>query len=121
MYATMMTTIGLMRFPRPKFQGARRAGTCSDLRCSRLRGSSAGGTLAPQSSRIRTQRRAAVRRAIGAATAVAALVGAIVFCAPLAQAGQLSAGAAKVDITNREAGPINDPLYAKALVMREAE
>ena len=28
------------------------------------------------------------------------------------------AGAAKVDITDREAGPVHDPLYAKALVLR---
>lgn len=28
------------------------------------------------------------------------------------------AGAAKVDITHREAGPVHDPLYAKALVLR---
>lgn len=34
---------------------------------------------------------------------------------------KLEAGVAKVDITNREAGPVNDPLYAKALVMRTAE
>jgi hypothetical protein len=34
-------------------------------------------------------------------------------------AGQLQAGAAKVDITNREAGPVNDPLYAKALVLKD--
>ncbi|MEX0818869.1 MAG: hypothetical protein WD070_04730, partial [Pirellulaceae bacterium] len=34
------------------------------------------------------------------------------------QGEQLRAGAAKVDITNREAGPVNDPLYAKALVIR---
>jgi hypothetical protein len=30
----------------------------------------------------------------------------------------LTAGVAKVDITNREAGPVNDPLYVKALVLR---
>ncbi len=35
-----------------------------------------------------------------------------------AQAEQLWAGAAKVDITNREAGPVNDPLFAKALILR---
>ncbi len=29
---------------------------------------------------------------------------------------QMRAGIAKVDITNREAGPVNDPLYAKAVV-----
>lgn len=33
-------------------------------------------------------------------------------------AGQLQAGVAKVDITDREAGPVNDPLYVKALVLK---
>ncbi|MFT5368264.1 MAG: hypothetical protein ACI8V2_003227 [Candidatus Latescibacterota bacterium] len=33
--------------------------------------------------------------------------------------GQLRAGVARVDITNREAGPVNDPLYVKALVLRD--
>jgi hypothetical protein len=37
-----------------------------------------------------------------------------------ARADQLWAGAAKVDITNREAGPVNDTLYARALVVRNA-
>ena len=36
-----------------------------------------------------------------------------------AQAAELRAGAAKVDITNRQAGPVNDPLYAKALVLSD--
>jgi hypothetical protein len=36
-----------------------------------------------------------------------------------AQAARLSAGAAKVDITNVEAGPVNDPLYVKALVLKD--
>jgi hypothetical protein len=31
----------------------------------------------------------------------------------------IKAGAAKVDITNRDAGPVNDPLYAKALVLSD--
>ena len=35
-----------------------------------------------------------------------------------ARAAQLSAGAAKVDVTDREAGPVNDPLYVKALVLK---
>jgi hypothetical protein len=30
----------------------------------------------------------------------------------------LSAGVARIDITNRDAGPVNDPLYAKALVLK---
>lgn len=37
-----------------------------------------------------------------------------------ARADQLWAGAAKVDITNVEAGPVNDPLYVKALVIKNA-
>ncbi len=36
-----------------------------------------------------------------------------------ARAGQLLAGVAKVDITHSNAGPINDPLYAKALVLKD--
>jgi hypothetical protein len=34
------------------------------------------------------------------------------------RADGLLAGVAKVDITNREAGPVNDPLYVKALVLK---
>ncbi len=34
---------------------------------------------------------------------------------------ELTAGTAKVDITNRSAGPVNDPLYAKALVISDGE
>lgn len=36
-------------------------------------------------------------------------------------AAELKAGAAKVDITNREAGPVNDPLFAKALVLTDGK
>ena len=36
----------------------------------------------------------------------------------VASAGELLAGAAKVDITNTEAGPVNDPLFVKALVLK---
>ncbi len=35
-----------------------------------------------------------------------------------ARAAQLQAGVAKVDITNMKAGPVNDPLYVKALVLK---
>jgi hypothetical protein len=35
-----------------------------------------------------------------------------------ARATQLLAGAAKVDITRHDAGPVNDPLYARALVLQ---
>jgi len=34
-------------------------------------------------------------------------------------AAALSAGVAKVDITNKEAGPVNDPLFAKALIVKD--
>src|SRR5262245_8004745 len=34
-------------------------------------------------------------------------------------AAPLRAGAAKVDVTNREAGPVNDPLFVKALVLTD--
>ena len=34
-------------------------------------------------------------------------------------AAPIKAGTAKVDITNQEAGPVNDPLYAKALVLSD--
>lgn len=47
---------------------------------------------------------------------------AMVALGPLAdrpiQAAQLRAGAAKVDITDREAGPVNDPLFVKALALK---
>ena len=33
--------------------------------------------------------------------------------------GQLLAGVARADITNTEAGPVNDPLYVKALALRD--
>ncbi|MEQ8786186.1 MAG: hypothetical protein RIC55_07795 [Pirellulaceae bacterium] len=36
-------------------------------------------------------------------------------------AAELLAGAAKVDITDRTAGPVNDPLYVKALVLKSGE
>lgn len=36
-----------------------------------------------------------------------------------AHAAQLSAGVAKVEITNTQAGPVNDPLYVKALVVTD--
>ncbi|MBC8871496.1 MAG: hypothetical protein H8E44_18895 [Planctomycetes bacterium] len=36
-----------------------------------------------------------------------------------ARAAQLLAGAAKVEITNTKAGPANDPLYTKALVVKD--
>jgi hypothetical protein len=38
--------------------------------------------------------------------------------ADVARAAQLQAGAAKVDITNRDAVPVNDPLWVKALVIK---
>lgn len=55
------------------------------------------------------------------------LLGCIVFLAAMclpdsaASAEELRAGAAKVDITNRTAGPVNDPLFVKALVISDSK
>ncbi|MEO1996538.1 MAG: hypothetical protein ABGZ17_14825 [Planctomycetaceae bacterium] len=49
-----------------------------------------------------------------------ALAFACLYDSPTAQADQLRAGVAKVDITNRDVPLVNDPLYAKALVIRNA-
>ena len=38
---------------------------------------------------------------------------------PHVSADQLRAGAAKVDITDRKSGPVNDPLHARALVVND--
>ena len=52
-----------------------------------------------------------------AALIVASLLLAGLLPTGAANAAQLQAGVAKADITDREAGPVNDPLYAKALVL----
>jgi hypothetical protein len=43
------------------------------------------------------------------------------WCLPAAAGAELLAGVGKVDITHREAGPVNDPLYAKALILKSGE
>ena len=48
---------------------------------------------------------------------LAAVAGPVLIGRP-AHAVQIRAGAARVEITNTEAGPANDPLYAKALVLK---
>lgn len=48
--------------------------------------------------------------------AVSMIVGS--FQTDVADASQLSAGVASVDITNTKAGPVNDRLYAKALILK---
>lgn len=48
----------------------------------------------------------------------AMLFGSGVATSNLATAGELWAGVAKQDITDREAGPVNDTLYVKALVIK---
>ena len=55
-------------------------------------------------------------RLLPALLAVAGVIG--LWSPGTAHAAPLSAGVAKVDITDREAGPVNDPLYAKALVLK---
>jgi len=50
----------------------------------------------------------------------AAIVLAVALCPPAAaDAAGLRAGVAKVEITNTEAKPVNDPLYVKALVLKD--
>lgn len=56
---------------------------------------------------------------VGQALVLISLAASPLFPAAAARAGQISAGIAKVDITNTEAGPVNDPLYVKALVLKE--
>ncbi len=50
---------------------------------------------------------------------LAALICVALFLSNVASAAQLRAGVAKADITDRAAGPVNDPLYAKALVLKD--
>jgi len=57
----------------------------------------------------------------GSCVAVAAgmlMVASLFPCAKAAVA-QLQAGVAKVEITDRDAAPVNDPLYARALVLKD--
>ena len=63
-------------------------------------------------------RRRKSRRGRTAPVAVMLMVAGWFPCA-LASAAQISAGVAKADITDREAKPVNDPLYVKALVLRD--
>ena len=66
-----------------------------------------------------TRSRGEQRRTLFARILVAAALVVSGLSAGAARAGQLSAGAAKVEITNVDAGPVNDPLYVKALVLRD--
>ncbi len=43
----------------------------------------------------------------------------VCFACVRSNAAQLLAGVAKVDITDRAAGPVNDPSYVKALVLKD--
>jgi hypothetical protein len=40
-------------------------------------------------------------------------------CAAAAQAGHLRAGVARIEITDRDHGPVNDPSFVKALVLSD--
>jgi len=65
-----------------------------------------------------TIRRARNRHGIQPALSLAIVLAVALFPITTARAAQLRAGVAKVDVTNTEAGPVNDPLYAKALVLK---
>ncbi|MGZ0169383.1 MAG: hypothetical protein ACKVHE_07500 [Planctomycetales bacterium] len=58
-----------------------------------------------------------LRKPISVAIVTATLI-ALVVQTRTSTAAPLLAGVAKVDITNRDAGPVNDPLYVKALVLK---
>lgn len=53
--------------------------------------------------------------------ALACLATALLAFAPAVAAAELRAGVAKVEITDRSAGPVNDPLFAKALVLQNGD
>ncbi|MGC3965997.1 MAG: hypothetical protein QM775_01090 [Pirellulales bacterium] len=55
---------------------------------------------------------------IGSACAILLICG---FAAPRIKAAELLAGVGRVDITDRAAGPVNDPLFVKALVLRQGD
>jgi hypothetical protein len=75
--------------------------------------------IARAASSLRLSATERIRPAVRAVIALVAAFGTVSLTVPMARAAQLSAGAAKVDITNREAGPVNDPLYVKALVVKD--
>ncbi len=68
--------------------------------------------------RHRTCRRSRAAIVAGILMAVGSSLVGLVPCAE-ATAAQLQAGVAKVDITDRDAAPVHDPLYAKALVLKD--
>lgn len=51
------------------------------------------------------------------------MIGTLLVCGGTSQTATaaLLAGVAKVDVTERDAGPVNDPLFVKALVLREGD
>jgi hypothetical protein len=54
-------------------------------------------------------------------TIVFGMVIAILLVNPTPLPAALLAGVAKVDVTERDAGPVNDPLFVKALVLRDGD
>ena len=75
------------------------------------------GTAIPQAAPSGTERRQA-RSGACLALVLAACVAVGVVGAAEARAAQLLAGAARADVTNRKAGPVHDPLYVRALVLK---
>jgi hypothetical protein len=49
---------------------------------------------------------------------ITAILAAMLLAPPAAQAAQFLAGVARAEITDHEAGPVNDPSYVKALVLK---
>ena len=62
-------------------------------------------------------RHRAVTASVGHVVAFAACLAAGLVPADEGAANGIRAGAAKIDITSTEAGPVNDPLYVRSLVL----
>lgn len=78
--------------------------------------------MIPTNSRRRLSESSSSHQRTCSGTAFAVVLVALFGVGPLggstSRAAQLRAGVAKVDITDREAGPVNDPLFVKALVLK---
>lgn len=71
---------------------------------------------------METRRRSVSQlQGLGLVLAVVAMAACGLPVSPAEGADPLLAGVGKVDITNREAGPVNDPLFARALVLKQGD
>ena len=106
---------GLRTAPKPPTGGLQESGTVIRANWRDRMAILVGSTLA--TNRLATRRaRDRSRRSWGCG--LLSLVGLLL--TGDAATAQIQAGVARLDITNTEAKPVNDPLYVKALVIRDA-